>query len=105
MATHSSTLRVHESTEANLSLLSLAQDFLYSVSTYSKIIISELYLDDNIKTIKVASRSHGVPRYIVHNILFYFSLPSDNRYTFEDAESISLAGLLSKKSYLMRMKY
>ena len=41
-----------EKISANLALIGLAQDFLYSATSYGKIIISEVFLPDHQKTIK-----------------------------------------------------
>ena len=43
---------VSDEINANLALIGLAEDFLYSATAYGKIIISEVYLDDSKKTIK-----------------------------------------------------
>lgn len=46
---------------ANLALIGLANDFLYSATNYGKIIISEVYLDDHYKTIKPGLPSFPLP--------------------------------------------
>lgn len=52
MTTFTPNTPIADQISANLALIGLAQDFLYSATTYGKIIISEVYLDDREKTIK-----------------------------------------------------
>jgi len=47
---------IHSDLSTYLALIGLAQDFLYSATSYGKIIISEVYLTDSEKTIKPAAR-------------------------------------------------
>jgi len=58
-------------------LETLAKDFTYVASFYGKIIISEYYLPEQEKTIRVAEDKGGVAggkKYLVQNILFKFAL-------------------------------
>jgi tetratricopeptide (TPR) repeat protein len=66
---------------AYLLLSNLAKDFIFIVRTYAKIIISEVYIpfdDKTIKPIKIGGIAGG-EKYLVHNhILFKFSLQSSS---------------------------
>ena len=61
--------------EAYKSLSSLAADFSFEVKTYAKIIISEVYLPNDKKTIKPIRESTGEygDKYIVGKIMFKFA--------------------------------
>ena len=63
---------------ANTELLRLSQDFVHSARTYGKIVISEVYLDVEHKTIKPKNLGGvaGGQKYIVQNILFKFAVDS-----------------------------
>eukprot|EP01130_Rhizamoeba_saxonica_P013730 TRINITY_DN5898_c0_g1_i1.p1 TRINITY_DN5898_c0_g1~~TRINITY_DN5898_c0_g1_i1.p1 ORF type:complete len:1374 (+),score=236.36 TRINITY_DN5898_c0_g1_i1:307-4428(+) len=57
----------------------LAQDFVYVATLASKIIISELFIDDkSIKPIKIGGHAGGM-KYFYRNIIFKFALDSQNR--------------------------
>ena len=83
-----------EHISANLALIGLANDFLYSATAYGKIIISEVYLEDHFKTIKPVSLGGvaGGSKYIVHNILFKFALDTDGIYGSDDAKAAKVGG-------------
>ena len=63
-------------------LINLYQDFIYSSCTYGKIIISEIFLPEDEKTIKPKEMGGvaGGKKYIVGNILFKFALDSNGLY-------------------------
>lgn len=95
---------LNERIEVNRDLIHLAQDFIYSSSTYGKIvrydhlalicsrrsphlcvprlqIISEVYLPDEKKMVKPLKLGMaGGDKYIVHNILFKFAVDSAGLY-------------------------
>eukprot|EP01105_Mastigella_eilhardi_P018223 TRINITY_DN4210_c0_g1_i2.p1 TRINITY_DN4210_c0_g1~~TRINITY_DN4210_c0_g1_i2.p1 ORF type:complete len:820 (+),score=192.17 TRINITY_DN4210_c0_g1_i2:941-3400(+) len=69
-------------------LMNLAQDFIYAATTFGKIIISELYLPVEQKTIKPRLSAGGVAgglKYFVHNIMFKFACDDKKMYGSEEA--------------------
>lgn len=94
LATHSPNTPESEQISANLALLGLAHDFLYSATAYGKIIISEVYLPDSEKTIKPVNMGGvaGGSKYIVHNILFKFALDTEGLYGNNDAAAAKVGG-------------
>ena len=102
---------------ANLALIGLVHDFMYSARNYGEIIISEVYLSDREKTLKPVKigtfsfcllslsffpysyclcrpvgGAAGGSKYIVHNILFKFALDTDGLYGGDDALAAKVAG-------------
>jgi hypothetical protein len=63
-------------------LAQLAADFNYTVRTYARIIISEVYLPKDQKTIKPLEIGGivGGDKYVVHRILFKFAVDSKSLY-------------------------
>src|SRR5690606_28284939 len=63
-------------------LAQLAQDFAYCAETYGKIIISEMMIPDDRKTIKPTALGGiaGGQKYLVQGILFKFSLDLHGLY-------------------------
>lgn len=86
---------VAEEITANVALIGLAEDFIYSATAYGKIIISEVYMDDSQKTIKPVDIGGiaGGSKYIVHNILFKFALDTEGLFGGDDAAAAKVAGL------------
>jgi len=83
-----------EKINANVALIGLAQDFLYSATSYGKIIISEVYLPDTEKTIKPINIGGvaGGSKYLVRSILFKFALDTEGIYGGNDAAAAKVAG-------------
>lgn len=56
----------------NTNLVDLAADFLYSATSYGKIIVSEYNVPDHSKTIKPIGMGGilGGPKYLVRGVLF-----------------------------------
>lgn len=84
---------VSDEINANLALIGLAEDFLYSATAYGKIIISEVYLEDKKKTIRPTNIGGvaGGSKYIVHNILFKFALDTEGLYGKNDEGAAKVA--------------
>lgn len=73
----------------NRALIHLAQDFIYSSCSYGRIIISEAFVPDHMKTIKPTAMGGivGGDKYIVNNILFKFAVDSHGLYGSDYAAS------------------
>jgi len=71
-----------ERVRVNMSLINLMNDFIMIASTYGKIIISEGYLPDHLKTVRPQELGGiaGGSKYICHNILFKFAVDTDDFY-------------------------
>ncbi|KAH3763191.1 Histidine kinase [Pelomyxa schiedti] len=71
----------------NRELINLAQDFLYTSTTFGKIIIAERYISEERKTIKPVKLGGiaGGEKYIVHNILFKFAMDHKGLYGSDEA--------------------
>jgi len=78
----------------NEQLISLSQDFHHAAKTYGKMIISEVYLPLENKTIKPASvgGQAGGDKYIVQDILFKFAVDSHNLFDGDDWAAAKVAG-------------
>lgn len=79
---------------AYASVAHLAEDFQYTVQTYGRIIISEVYLppeEKTVKTTKVGGIAGG-DKYLVGNVLFKFAVDSSNIFGGDDAMAIKVAG-------------
>jgi hypothetical protein len=74
------------------SLIALAQDFLYSAKSYGKIIISEVYLDDNKKTIRPANL--GIHSNTTHTHTHTNSLSLSLSLSLSESVSLLLVYLL-----------
>ena len=64
-------------------LSNLAQDFIHSARTYGKIIISEVFLPDNEKTIRPVPTLGGFAgglKYVVNRMMFKFAVDSSGLY-------------------------
>jgi hypothetical protein len=80
---------IQDRISVNVTLIYLYRDFLYCVRTYSRIIISELYLPYSQKTIKPFDYGGvaGGVKYRVNNILFKFAINSRGMYGDDYAAS------------------
>ena len=82
-------------------LINLSQDFIYSSTSYGRIIISEAFLPNNEKTIKPSNVGGvaGGEKYVVGNILFKFAMDSHSLlgsdYAAAKVAGHELKGLMS----------
>ncbi|KNC48096.1 uncharacterized protein AMSG_04326, partial [Thecamonas trahens ATCC 50062] len=69
-----------------LRLASLARDFVYAAQTYGKVIIAEMGLPDEAKTIKPVAMGGiaGGVKYVVHGILFKFAIDASGVFNGND---------------------
>ena len=80
------------------SLITVAQDFLFSAKTYGKIIISERFLPDDKKTIKpqsVGGKIGGI-KYVHAGVFYKFALPDGSIVTSVE-EAAKVAGKQKKE--------
>jgi len=85
---------LEDSAEKYKQLSQIAHEFVYVAETYGRVIISELYLPDDRKSIKpvnLGGRAGG-SKYIVHNILFKFALDLFGLYGNSDENAQKAAG-------------
>lgn len=85
-------------------LASLARDFTYSAKTYGRIIISEVFLPPEERTIKPVSSMGGIAggeKFIVNSILFKFAIDHEGIYGGDEHATYMNAGqdLLGLNSY------
>eukprot|EP01103_Thecamoeba_quadrilineata_P012142 TRINITY_DN3060_c0_g1_i2.p1 TRINITY_DN3060_c0_g1~~TRINITY_DN3060_c0_g1_i2.p1 ORF type:complete len:601 (+),score=88.67 TRINITY_DN3060_c0_g1_i2:86-1888(+) len=92
LASFNTNTTLEERLNVTLDLIHLSQDFIYCSSTYGKIIISEVYLPPEQKTIKPQSLGFaGGEKYFIHNIMFKFSFDFKGLYG-SDYASAKVAG-------------
>jgi hypothetical protein len=74
-------------------LANLGQNFIYTAKTYGKIIISEVYLEPDRKTIKPLEGKGfaGGDKYYIHGIYFKFAVDSNGLYG-GDERAMKVAG-------------
>jgi len=84
-----------ERAEVNEELMHLSHDFIQAAQTYGRIIISEVYLPHNRKTIPPLALGGvaGGQKYIVHNILFKFALDSGGLFGGDNLAAAKVGGL------------
>ena len=75
-------------------LLNLNQDFIHTAKVFGKIIISEMYLPIDAKTIKPVSVGGvaGGDKYVVHGILFKFAVDAHGLYGGDHVAAGKVAG-------------
>ncbi|KAH3756750.1 Histidine kinase A [Pelomyxa schiedti] len=81
--------------EAWTAVRDVAVDFVYSAVSYGKIIIGEMFLDDEQKTIRSRSKDMGFAggeKFIVNGILFKFARDNKNLFDHDDELAAKCAG-------------
>ena len=79
--------------KANTQLMHLSDDFVYAARTFGRIIISEVFLPHNKKTISPTTIGGivGGEKYVVHGILFKFAFDNDRIFGGSDAAAAKVS--------------
>eukprot|EP01091_Cochliopodium_minus_P019576 TRINITY_DN8269_c0_g1_i2.p1 TRINITY_DN8269_c0_g1~~TRINITY_DN8269_c0_g1_i2.p1 ORF type:complete len:734 (+),score=164.05 TRINITY_DN8269_c0_g1_i2:154-2202(+) len=76
-------------------IMRIASDFLEFATSYGKIIISELFVPHQNKTIKPNKSLGGIiggEKYVVQNILFKFAIDTSGLFNGDDEKAMKIAG-------------